>query len=351
MQHQLTQTTLTENGDQYTFAIIPRAILTDRRFQRRSRALLVIFAYCLFADRESRLSYPSVATVSELTGIDSRHVQRTVKLLQEWGWLEPTGELSEHGTNIFCISMLPKMTAPPALTAPAIEAAQTEGVVVGYSNVVKIPTNQTDKNPPPPSYQQQSLPARTQLNRQVDGKLNELIFPESVDQELYGHMHRMLHGIPFQLSQALLDELEGAIQRSKNGISYPIRYLSVLANKASANNFIPELGPVVARKRRETAKAVADKKARERQENERIAYEQDRERRMKEILENLPDSEMDSLKFEFADKMKRENTFISDKLKREGFDSIGVNLLFKGFMTERLLGGSEKQPEGRCLPA
>ena len=253
-------------GGHQTFAIVPKAVLTDRRFQRRPRALLVIFAYCLFANRETRLSYPSISTVAELTGIAHRHVTSTVSMLKEWGWLIPTGSKTDQGVNIYRVGMYPSVSEAPTITAPDRfgrppdhdSPPNKEGG--GGGNVVFL--NKSNKNlPPPPSLPPYSSathePHHSQNPFKTENPKTEekpLVYPPVFVSEQLSGVNNVLRGLDAVKSQSILDELAGAMEVGQ--VHRPIRYLEVLTEKARQGSFIPEMGIAVAKKRRDAKRAA-----------------------------------------------------------------------------------------------
>ncbi|MGM1051808.1 MAG: helix-turn-helix domain-containing protein [Pseudomonadota bacterium] len=66
------------------FAWMPMSAFTDRRLGARDlRVLGVLYAHA----GAERTCWPAVATLAELTGIDRRDVQRTIRRLEVFGWL------------------------------------------------------------------------------------------------------------------------------------------------------------------------------------------------------------------------------------------------------------------------
>ncbi|HLV18437.1 MAG TPA: helix-turn-helix domain-containing protein [Pseudomonas sp.] len=66
------------------FAWMPTAAFTDRRLGARDlRVLGVLYAHA----GSDRICWPAVNTLAELTGIDRRDVQRTIRRLEDFGWV------------------------------------------------------------------------------------------------------------------------------------------------------------------------------------------------------------------------------------------------------------------------
>lgn len=58
--------------------------------QSSAKFVLVVLAECV--NGESFVAWPSIAHVIEATGQDRKTVQANIRRLQEWGWIEDTGE-------------------------------------------------------------------------------------------------------------------------------------------------------------------------------------------------------------------------------------------------------------------
>lgn len=116
------------------FAWMPLTAFTDRRLGARDlRVLGVLFAHA----GNDRTCWPAVGTLAELTGIDRRDVQRTIRRLEDSGWVR-----LEAGGGRASTSRYRLWTAPPA------DAAKR----AGDSTAGELPQNAGE------------LPARTYQN-------------------------------------------------------------------------------------------------------------------------------------------------------------------------------------------
>ncbi|WP_445005125.1 helix-turn-helix domain-containing protein [Halomonas mongoliensis] len=88
------------------FAWMPLSAFTDRRLGARDlRILGVLYAHA----GSDRVCWPAVATLAELTGIDRRDVQRTIRRLEDFGWVRV-----EAGGGRASTSRYRLWTAPPS---------------------------------------------------------------------------------------------------------------------------------------------------------------------------------------------------------------------------------------------
>lgn len=118
------------------FAWMPLGVFTDRRLGARDlRVLGVLYAHA----GADRVCWPAVSTLAELTGIDRRDVQRTIRRLEDFGWVrtesgggrsatsryrlwaEPSGEATDNAGGA------PADGEEKAGDATAGEAPQTTG--------------------------------------------------------------------------------------------------------------------------------------------------------------------------------------------------------------------------------
>ncbi len=118
------------------FAWMPLTAFTDRRLGARDlRVLGVLYAHA----GSDRVCWPAVSTIAELTGIDRRDVQRTIRRLEDFGWVRTEGGGGRASTSRYRLWTAPSEEAwerageTPAVTheragdSTAGESPQTTG--------------------------------------------------------------------------------------------------------------------------------------------------------------------------------------------------------------------------------
>ena len=119
-------------------AWIPLSAFTDRRLGARDmRVLGTLYAH---ADTE-RMCWPSVLTLAELTGIDRRDVQRTIRRLEGFGWLVVEAGGGRAATSRYRLWQAPTTAGnPPAdSNEKAGETPAVAGEKAGTSTAVESP--------------------------------------------------------------------------------------------------------------------------------------------------------------------------------------------------------------------
>lgn len=231
-----------------THALFPRAILSDRRFQRRPRAILVLLTFCTFANRETGHAFPSLRTVSELLGIELRAVRRTVSLLRDAGWLIEVGTETDNGVNKYMVSHHTPGSARPGGEGPH------DPPIGGGGNIIYLYDDHKNQlqNPPPPPLSVLEDPSKSQESFKKADPVTEnldLIFPPELTPEQQIGIRSILRGLDPVKCQAILDELAPVLESGR--IQRPVKYLEKLAEKARSGTFIPERGIAVAKKRKD----------------------------------------------------------------------------------------------------
>ena len=73
------------------FAILDKTIFADRRLTKTDIRVLGVLG--TYRNNRSGVAYPAVGTISHDTGVDPRHVQRSLRRLQNLGYIVPTGKI------------------------------------------------------------------------------------------------------------------------------------------------------------------------------------------------------------------------------------------------------------------
>ena len=99
------------------FAWMPTSAFTDRRLGARDlRVLGVLYAHA----GSDRVCWPAVNTLAELTGIDRRDVQRTLRRLEDFGWVRVEAGGGRASTSRYRLwAAAPSDTAERAGDPPA----------------------------------------------------------------------------------------------------------------------------------------------------------------------------------------------------------------------------------------
>lgn len=229
------------------FALVPIRVLQDSRLGLRDIKVLV--ALLRYRSKEG-YAWPSIVTLSSDTGIDERHIQRTIRHLQSLNYLQDFGYVGKTRKWLVTIGYQKGNCKknPDFLETDRVAVSSTaEG---GRFSPPNIPNPEQTKKTPTPEPVTPSvsvgggLPAesKTKPNHQKAAsdvpETLSVTFPTSIPVELKKPLTGLLKGLNRAQSEAVLFELAFRIQNGE--VLNPVAYGATLTRKMRDGSFFSQ---------------------------------------------------------------------------------------------------------------
>lgn len=114
----------TANTARVPFAHLSKSVFQDQKLNKTDLRIIGIMA--TYRNTATGLAWPSVDTLSRDTGIEHRHVQRSLRRLEGYGYLVPTGQLRGKGTVEYRVVTLASVDQGGGKTRDSGVATSTE---------------------------------------------------------------------------------------------------------------------------------------------------------------------------------------------------------------------------------
>lgn len=192
------------------FARVPIEALADPRLTHRDFRILA--ALLLHADKDGH-AHPKLEVLAQLTGVDLRHVRRTVSTLVDLGYVTRVGNGGQSTPNDYTVQV-PKTRAETALVSGSDTRAKTAPVSAEDGDITRAKTALRTRAKTAPPTRAKTARGIQQTNIQQTIEQKKIAAPPPGD------------AAPQTKKSALSDEMREACRKTWDGYSkaYGVRY-------------------------------------------------------------------------------------------------------------------------------